>query len=101
MKCLVIGKAISSFVNRSTGEIIDNSKLYVNCDFPRTMYGDVQCFGQRCIEVRIPTEEVEPVEVGETVIISFDDKGKYESLERLLPPVAKPVSGNAEKKESK
>lgn len=98
MKCTVIGMAISSFVNRSTGELVDNSKLYVTCPHPRNPYGDVQCYGMRCLEVRIPTPDLEGVEVGSIVSLSFDNKGKYDELEILSTPApAKPSGGNADK----
>ena len=79
-----------------------NSKLFVNCDFPKNVYGDTVTVGQRCLEVRVPSEYLEPVEVGDIVIISFDDKGKFESLDRLTPALSvKPSSGSTDNSKDK
>ncbi len=90
MKCTVLGKSISSFISRTTGEIIDNSKLFVTCAFSKSTYGDVQTEGVRCIEVKAPEDDIKDVGINEVVFIDFDDKGKYIGLERLNAP-APPV----------
>lgn len=85
MKFTVIGKSISSFVSRQTGEVIDNSRLYLTCPFAKNT-GDVQTWGIRCIDVRAPEEDIKDVTVNETVLIDFDEKGHYQGLERLNAP---------------
>lgn len=91
MKCTVVGKSLSSFVSRTTGEVVDNSKLFLTCPFPKTVYGDVENTGLRALEVKTPCEDIRELAIGEVVFVSFDDKGKYDSLERLsLPEPPKP-----------
>lgn len=104
MKCKVVGKSTSSFINRSSGDLIDNSRLYLIIPQPKKVVGDTQYWGERVLDLLVPQEYVDSVEVGDTLSVEFDNKGKFDDLEVLsrasdAVPAPKPENKPETKKE--
>lgn len=101
MKCKVVGKSVNSFIDRSTGEVVDYSFLYVVAPFPKVVSGNAVCTGERALDVRCPAEILDDVGVGDTVNVDFDDKGKFFDLNVLIPAAAVASAPKADNKGGK
>ena len=82
MKVEVIGKKKSVFVDKDTNELKQFARIFYLHKSPANT--DINTFvGQCCSDKAIPFDQYDNIDVGDKLLLDFDEKGRIIDLELI------------------